>query len=488
MENIDDFMQRKFDSDDPAERFPFREEYWEQAQALIEADEQRRRKRRRFLFWWFFSGLLVGAGALWLWLGQPGQASEWAAGKDAAQPGVVSPATPPLKNTLPGSDKSTEAKTSVSTKESSESVSDNSSKNIDNQQDRVGEEELKTGSAPEKTKEPLASSALPGARKPASAPLKNNRKAPSAEQPYNIEKSAVPGDLLSENNRPSRTKTTEQNEAVKQVTSNVPDNQAPAQANAPVLPDNSIQATDAAPTVRIALLEVLELPFPPVLHARKNLVFHKTPKKYAAEIKPVSDKRFVWGAAASVSTWKSGTGYTAGIFGNYRLNAPWSLTAGLGLRYLPLATADPLPADSSEQISVQYRYSFGFERTEWRRTAVGLYYLEIPLAVRWQQGRLGVEAGVAPGVLLRARDQVTQTIESSLGGIETPVKRFETGEKTNFRRGYFSTFVLAEWRVVSGLGLTLRGNYRPGSILKPVENVAFEKYALGLDMGLRWRF
>jgi len=110
------------------------------------------------------------------------------------------------------------------------------------------------------------------------------------------------------------------------------------------------------------------------------------------------------------------------------------------------------------------------------------------LAARWQRGRLGFEAGVAPGLLLLAREQVTQTIESSLGGIETPVKRFELGEKTRFRRGYFSTFVLAEWRVVSRLGLTLRGNYRPGSILKPVENVALEKYALGLDMGLRWRF
>ncbi len=487
MENIDDFMQRKFDSDDPAERFPFREEYWEQAQALIEADEHRRLKRRRFLFWWFFSGLLVGAGALWLWLGQPGQASEWASGKDAAQPGVVTPAAPSLKNTLPGNDKSNIATTPGSTNASSESGSGNSLKNIDNQQDRVGEGQVQAGSTPEKTKETLSVSALPGVRKPALAPPKNNRKAPAAEKPDSIEKSTVPGDPSSENNSPARAKTTEQNAAIKQVTSILPDNQAPAPANVPVSPGDSTQATDAVPTVSVALLEVLELPFPRALRDRKNLVFHKTPKKYAAEIKPVSDKRFVWGAATSVSTWKSGTGYTAGIFGNYRLNAPWSLTAGLQLRYLPPPTTDPLP-DSSEQVSVQYRYSFGFERTEWRRTTVGLYYLEIPLAARWQRGRLGLEAGVAPGILLRARDQVTQTLESSLGGIETPTKRFETGEKSKFRRGYFSTFVLAEWRVVSRLGLTLRGNYRPGSILKPVENVEFEKYALGLDIGLRWRF
>jgi len=483
MENIDDFMQRKFDSDDPAERFPFREEYWEQAQALIEADE----RRRRFVFWWFFSGLLVGAGVLWLWFGQPGQASEMASGKGVEQPGVVAPAAPSEKNTLQDNDHSTAITTPGLTNESSEPVSNKSSKDIDNQQNRVGEEQAQTELTPKKTKDPLSVSALPGVRKPALTPSENKRKAPSAKKKDSLEKSAVPGDPSPENNSPARAKMAEQNETVKQVIGNLPDNQAPARANVLVPPTDSIQTSDAAPTVRIALLEVLELPFPPVLRARKNLVFPKTPKKYAAEIKPVSDERFVLGAAASVSTWKSGTGYTAGFFGNYRLNTPWSLTAGLQLRYLPLATVDTLP-DSSEQVSVQYRYSFGFERTEWRRTTVGLHYLEIPLAARWQRGRLGIEAGVAPGILLLAREQVTQTIESSLGGIETPVKRFESGEKTNFRRAYFSTFVLAECRVVSRLGLTLRGNYRPGSILKPLEDVEFEKYALGLDLGLRWRF
>ena len=59
MENLDDFMRKKFDTDAPVERFEFREEYWEQAQALLEAEEQRRRKRRRWLIWWIFAGLLV---------------------------------------------------------------------------------------------------------------------------------------------------------------------------------------------------------------------------------------------------------------------------------------------------------------------------------------------------------------------------------------------------------------------------------------------
>lgn len=487
MENIDDFMQRKFDSDDPAERFPFREEYWEQAQALIEADEQRRRKRRRFLFWWFFSGLFVGAGVLWLWLGQPGQASEMASGKDMEQQEVVSPAAPAEKNTLSDREHSTATTTPRQTDTASEQGSEHSLKSIDNQQSRAGEGKAQAESAPKKPGATPSVTTLRGARTPAVAPSISSRKARSDRKTNGTGKSTPSSDRPSENNIPAPEKTTNQNEDIKQPQSVSPDKSMPAQLNAPVSTTDAIQAAGFVPTDNIALLEVLELPFPPVLRAEKNLVFYKKPKQYAAQIKPVSDKRFVLGAAASVSTWKSGTGYTAGLFGNYRLNAPWSVSAGLRLRYLPLAAANPLP-DSSEQVSVRYRYSFGFERTEWRRTAVGLHYLEIPLAARWQRGRLGLEAGVAPGILLLARDQVTQTIESSLGGIETPVKRFESGEKTNFRSAYFSTFVLAEWRVVSRLGLTLRGNYRPGSILKPVENIEFEKFALGLDMGLRWRF
>ncbi len=237
----------------------------------------------------------------------------------------------------------------------------------------------------------------------------------------------------------------------------------------------------------MALLQALELPFPPASGARKNLLLKKMPRQFAAEIKPVDHQRFVFSAGAALSSWKNGRGYTAGVFGNFPLHKQWSLSAGLQLRYLPLSAVSPLP-DDPEPISVQYRYSFGFERTEWQRTTIGLHYLELPVAAHWQRGRLGLEAGVAPAILLRVKDLVKQIRETSLSGIETLTERSEAGEKTRFRSGYFSTYAAAEWRVVSRLGLTLRGNYRPGSILKPIDNTTLGKNAWGLDMGVRWRF
>ena len=66
MENIDELMRQKFDSDNPGERFEFQEEYWEQAQALLEQDEARRRRRL-----WFLFGLLLALALLaWFLLGQ----------------------------------------------------------------------------------------------------------------------------------------------------------------------------------------------------------------------------------------------------------------------------------------------------------------------------------------------------------------------------------------------------------------------------------
>lgn len=58
MEEFDDMIHRTLANDDSGAGFPFKEAYWEQAKALIEADERRRRWRRLF-FWWFGGSMLL---------------------------------------------------------------------------------------------------------------------------------------------------------------------------------------------------------------------------------------------------------------------------------------------------------------------------------------------------------------------------------------------------------------------------------------------
>lgn len=70
MDQFDDMLRNNMANPAPETRFEFREEYWLQAERLLEADE--RRRRRGLLFWWAGFGTLALAGALWVfWPQQP---------------------------------------------------------------------------------------------------------------------------------------------------------------------------------------------------------------------------------------------------------------------------------------------------------------------------------------------------------------------------------------------------------------------------------
>lgn len=68
MDQFDDMLRNNMANPAPETRFEFREEYWLQAERLLEADE--RRRRRVLLFWWSGLGAVALAGALWLFLPQ----------------------------------------------------------------------------------------------------------------------------------------------------------------------------------------------------------------------------------------------------------------------------------------------------------------------------------------------------------------------------------------------------------------------------------
>jgi hypothetical protein len=475
MENIDDFMQRKFDSDDPSERFPFREEYWEQAQALIEADE-RRRKRRRLLFWWLFSGMLAGIAAIWLWSGQAnGPSGVASVNKASEQTHSILPGT---ETRVPGASEPTSASDNASSGISKITEKEN----IDNQhisaQNPPVIPALKQDNEPKNQRtqnQKTVASNRPG--RPNSLPEVSLKTRKNAQRNH-LEKNPDTG---------VKTETwtaTPAHTAVMQ-----PENPQVIQQRAPVAPDAKLSAPNddvTAPAI-IQLLDVLELPFPPADYL-KSLLLKKIPLTPKPEIRPVHTRRFAWEAGAAASAWQAGTGFAGGFTGNYSLHGHWSLAAGIQVRYVPLTAAAPVATDSTDNVSVKYRYSFGFERTESTRLVKSTINLELPISAHWQKGRFGWSAGVAPGILLGARNRIVQTKESSLGGIETLGEFAEKGQKNGFRNTYFNLFGSAEWRVLNHVGLSFQGNYRPGSILKPAENVAPKKNFWFADLGVRWHF
>lgn len=255
---------------------------------------------------------------------------------------------------------------------------------------------------------------------------------------------------------------------------------------AAILPDAARAAEYTQLKEALTWTALLELPFPPALYAQP-LLLRKINMPSSPEIKPVHIKKFAWEAGAGASVWKAGLGATAGVAGLYSLRNHWSVAAGVQLRYAPLASPVEEP-DNSENVSVQYRYSFGLERTEWRRTRQSMICVELPVSARWQRGRIGLSAGVAPGLLLSVRNRVTQTRETTLGGVKTLDEYWERRQKSDFKSVYFSVLASAEYRILPRLGLAAQGNFRPGSILKPVEDIAPAKNFWYADLGLRWHF
>ena len=238
---------------------------------------------------------------------------------------------------------------------------------------------------------------------------------------------------------------------------------------------------------QVNLLDLLALPFAPAKLANKKAPLPRFPYQ-PMPIKPLVDKRFALEAGADFTAWKAGKGFAGQLATTYALNSRWKILAGVQFRYLPLSAQMPASADSTANISVQYRYSFGVDRLETRRLHQAMNTLEIPVGIRWQKGRLGISAGLAPGFLLSVKDRFSQIRETTLGGVEELDGYSGQGEKTGFKNSYLRMSLAAEWRILPHLALHIQGNYRPGSILAPTEASTPDKNFWYGDAGVRWHF
>lgn len=483
MENIDDFMQRKFDSDDPASRFPFREEYWEQAQALIEADE-RRKKRRRLLFWWCSAGALAGIAVLWLWLGKPVPTDDLV----SSHPSDTVPATERKQETAPLPTTSNNAPIETRGYNASNAAPEQNEKNgLKASENKEPSEDFDRN---EHSVHPNSTEKNGRYSMPSNAQQKNlksfqNTQPLHAPENAKVQKSnssetdnfqinaSIPNQKTVPNNSVSRVQTADN------TSSDMPGVVA---SNALTMAKDSIQVLK-----QVTLLDLLALPFAPAKHAKKKTSLPRFPYQ-PMPIKPVVDKRFAWEAGVDIISWKAGQGFAGQLATTYALNTRWKVFAGVQYRYLPLPEQMSASADSAANTSVQYKYSFGLERLETRRIHQAMNTLEIPVGIRWQSGRLGISAGLAPGFLLSVKDRFSQIRETTLGGVKELDGYSGLGEKTGFQNTYLRMSLSAEWRILPQLGLHIQGNYRPGSILIPTEASTPDKNFWYGDAGVCWHF
>jgi hypothetical protein len=490
MDNLEDFMRRKFDTDDPAARFPFQEEYWEQAQALLEAEEARRRKRRRWLLWWFFGGLLVlGGGVLWRWSGGPAAAS---AGTSPRQDlATESPASgQAVRDAARANDDFSHLKIPAG-----DSVF--SSQNIENQN---FDSKSLAPTAPASSAPNLSSVASPSTQPlPENLPQNTLR---LAEKTASVDKipleNARSATEVLVQRAPEQAGADPRSDAI-QAQGAQPAGGLENGANAVFFPGKNLPSeggdTAAARSKSGALflpLELLRLPLravasvppaptlraalPPQMPPPGALEGGKTPSKWGFD---------AWVAGAMQQPAPDGkqVGGALGIRASRRWGQHWSGALGLGLRFLP---GDWSVADSLEDLeSAQLRYSFGVERTDYQRDSPGLLVAELSPSVRWERGPWAVGAGPTLGFLLAAPQRTTKTTEASLTGVTTS-REIGLGARAAYRQGYLGVFGEAEYVLNRRLGLLARGHYRFGDPRKVAANPVVGLW--GLDLGLRFVF
>lgn len=476
MENIDDLMRQKFDSDNPGERFEFQEEYWEQAQALLEQEEDKRRKR-----WWLFFALILLISLLgWLLLGKALGGAGWSHNEESKLSNNLNPQTeaPSMEPTM-----SQNAVTKLQDSHENQSNTGN---------------QLKNNSQPSNSNQPIHKfeSGLSGLEHIDNQ--KTGNKSQSALNAGKVKRGAGNNPVTANGQGPNGPATSGRLEDDKKdldVPSITPNLSSPqTHLSNPQSPVTNNPSSN--PPIIKQLVPTHNLPIPPgtlswperVVRLRTIPFVSKEP--IAQQIKPVENKRFSLGLSLAGSAYQADTlgtwaGWAIGAFGDYRLNKNWSVMLGAQWRFVPGygATADSSNPDRVEQL----RYSFGFKQEYWKRETRGLHYLEIPLSARWNQKRWGLEAGAATGLIFLVQNKTIHTTESSLEPKKTTVNKWIRGDVAAYNTLYFNGFVGAEYRLTNRVSLMARGQYRFTPVFKSASDGEKNRGLGNLDLGLRLR-
>lgn len=469
MENkdrLDEFMQRKFAEDDPERRLAFREDYWLQAQALIEAAE-RRGKRRRALWWWWLTG---GAGVLlalgWWWLAGNGSASGQPVVSRSVQAveqlssgtANIQPQQPAIEDAHPKAGPETGAPMPAHTPGLDQ-------KNARQQQPQ------NTGIAPN---QPLQGAPEAGADRTA-----------RTGHPRHVE-TGSPGNLRSAISKDAETSPKGYGiapEAPSQPAAPQPTTSSPKSATLSLPPDGPPGMPSQDTSSRGAgHLAQPQGHIPAALPLRRPLLQAPVPQLKKIEIPqpPVAEtptplRDWQWELDAhALATTPTGflsqekTGLGLGVsLGLQRKGSPFSFHAGTQWRRQQGNAPDSVYVESSKRL----QYSFGYLLDETERRIGTMHWLELPIQAQYHWWQFDAVAGVMPALLVALRGKETQTQSSSLKPDPTVVESRSVRLQNRFVARTTTSVVLgAGWRPTPRLRLALQWYYQPGALFKaPVD-------------------
>jgi hypothetical protein len=484
MDNIDDLMRQKFDADDPAARFEFQEEYWEQAQALLEQREARRRKRR-WMIWILVLGLVGWLGVERVENVERVEMVENVEGQTAGN-----------QSQTGGSPAGTETPANASQSDTFKQITPAEKTGLQ----PTAQENASGKAAPQSPIQKNKSD-----KKGLILATQENRSERTGAQSTTQEKKGLLStsqETRSEKNsgfNPAQSTSPAKN----QLNSGSGNEEKPGSSEPPLIYPNSVinpqenpsEALDPAlfqfiPQSIIRPNPVQSLPRPANTIIPKKS--YQAPKPALANTTKIAGKsRFSFGislagvAYQQTDTMGSWAGWTFGALGGYRLNQHWSLSMGLQWRMVPIQAR--VTESSGMGFEERVRYSFGYKRESLELTNRGLHYLELPLAAQWTKQRWGLEAGVSVGKLIAVENSSEYTVESSLEPRKTTRNKYEKGDLSPYEPSYFSSFVGANYRLNNRISLTTKAQYRFTPISQTLRENTDGKGLGNLELGLRYR-
>jgi hypothetical protein len=452
MKNMDQFLRKKFEEDTPETRFEFNEAYWEEARLMLEAAE-RKRKRRGFIWFWSCLLLLAVAGIAWF-------------GYQSCQNQIAS-----TENTAVG--------ISSTTGNDATTIVQNPPQPVDktNNYSSVSQQTHPTAT-------PNASSAFTPTHTNKSG-AKNHSTAQTTDQQTNSsfdQPTTLPSGFNPSENIQAGQQTPEQNNKALEL-------------NPLILEARSLDSTMQTPPNPIQKLDlkVLDLPFLPAIRQESTLE-----KEPIATTLPDQPTRVFKARKWHIGLEMAGAGYRArgndnnGVGGTLGLLAQWQLRPKIslqaGIRYR-LAAAFQEDIQQIAPDVTQLRYSFGYNRSEFRVQTNHLHQLEIPIGIQYQQNKWRFETGLGIGFVLTGSGEL---IESGSGSLtENFVRTANQWIKTDpvpFRQRYSAFHAGAAYQVRSALQIFGRAQVRisPSSPLDP-EVKTFENVQW-FDLGFRVGF
>lgn len=468
MENIDDFMKKKMLDEAPGSGrpFEFKEEYWQQAEALIVADE--RRKRRRRFIWWWSAGLLLlafGAGAWWILHISP-------------QPDTIAHQFPAASQEH--FDKQTDTAYTAFQKTPS---------NLSQQSNNTA------------TKAPQpdgTNSALPNSSFNSSINSSTEKNTSSQQTNANLSAKTASGNKAPQPSPGSTDKSGSSNNSPQQQTSGAPtvaagttDAAGNAASETPGASPADKQSAAAAMPPLVAPLAVVALlparPLTPLKHLPPTLPPQAAQPSLPQAQAPAPDRRLhldVFGLGSiytpAASTQRYGAG--AGISASWRLGQAWALQAAPMWR---MRTMGAFPEVWEPQNTRQLRYSFGYTLEEYSLESMASHWLEIPVGVQWRKLPWTVEAGLAPGFLLGVQGRQTHALEGSLEA-RTSGSQWVRLDDAPFYKNYFAVYAGGRYALGKKLGIGLRVHYLGGDFRRPSSEFTPPRQTFWLDAGLHW--